>query len=117
MMSSWVEWRGQREVKQAMGRYMQDVRTKIIELADRWAVEFENYAKDNRPWSDRTSNARQALFSLVETGDGKVIIYLSHGVEYGVWLELKNQGRYAIIMPTLEHYYAQVQQSYKRLLS
>ena len=26
-------------------------------------------------------------------------------MEYGVYLELSNQGRYAIILPTLEHYY------------
>ena len=66
---------------------------------------LENYAKAHRPWDDQTGNARSGLFSVSELAGEIVTIYLSHGMEYGVFLELCNSGKYAIIMPTLEANY------------
>ena len=36
-----------------------------------------------------------------------VTIYLSQGaaIDYGVWLELANSGRYAVVMRTMEAHY------------
>jgi hypothetical protein len=31
-------------------------------------------------------------------------ILLSHSVNYGIWLEIRWQGKYAIIIPTLQRY-------------
>jgi hypothetical protein len=97
-----------------MAEYADDMRASAELLARRWAIELENYAKNRAPWEDRTGNARQSLYSVVHTGNGQIIIYLSHGVDYGVWLELRHQGQYAIIMRTLEHHYQQIQDSYRR---
>lgn len=63
------------------------------------------YAQANRPWDDQTGNARSGLFSVSELAGEIVTLYLSHGMEYGVFLELCNSGRYAIIMPTLQANY------------
>jgi len=112
-----AKFRGQEQVKANMQRYVEDVRGAVVSLAQRWSIEIENHAKENAPWTDQTANARQSLFTLVHVENGKVIIYLSHGVDYGVYLELKYQGRYAIIMRTLEFFYPQIQASVKRVLS
>ena len=77
---------------------------------------LENYAKAHRPWADRTGNARQTLFSVSEMAGDVVRLYLSHGMEYGKWLELCNSGRYAIVMRTLEAHYGQVKRMLDRLL-
>lgn len=115
-MANQVQWTGQAGVKRAMDQYGRDVKAASKALANRWSVDIENYAKDNAPWDDRTANARQSLYSLVDDGNGRLIIYLSHGVEYGVWLELKYQGKYAIIERTLDRYRTPVMDSFRGLL-
>lgn len=67
------------------------------------APQVENHMKQNAPWHDQTGNARQGLraeaFDL--GGDEKGIILYGQ-VPYQIWLELKNSGEYAIILPTIE---------------
>lgn len=56
----------------------------------------------NRPWTDRTGMAKARLdASVSQPDDHTVRITLSHGVEYGIWLELANEKNYAIIGPTI----------------
>lgn len=64
----------------------------------------ESYARDNAPWTDRTSNARNGLFAThdkVPMVVHKLVVY--HTMPYGLWLEIRWSGRYAIIGPTLFH--------------
>lgn len=111
-----TRWQGDDEVRRNMRQYAADVKAATRRLAERWAVEIENHAKDNAVWVDQTANARQSLYTVVDDGEDGVTIYLSHGVSYGVYLELANQGQYAIILRSLEHYYNQVAESYRRML-
>ena len=80
-----------------------DVKTKTAVglYGDTVAKKLEASAKANRPWTDRTGNARNRLNSESEWNGNKVRVSLSHGVDYGIWLELCNEGKYAIIMPTI----------------
>lgn len=110
-----TQWRGDDEFKRRMAQYARDAKQAVVSLADRWKPEIVIYAKENAPWTDQTANARQSLYAYVESADGKVIIWLSHGMPYGVWLELRNQGRYAIIMQSLEAHYQPIMDSYRRL--
>lgn len=109
-------WRGDDEVRRRMRQYGQDVRNAVKSIADNYAAEIERDAKVNAPWEDRTANARQGLFTHVEQENDRTTIYLSHTMDYGVYLELKNYGRYAIILPTLERFYPRVTSSVKELL-
>jgi hypothetical protein len=68
-------------------------------------------AKANAPWADRTGAARDGLDVEVESGDGSVTVTLMHTVDYGIWLETIQSGRFAIIMPTLEKYAAEIQKA------
>lgn len=66
------------------------------------AQKMEGYAKEHRPWKDRTGNARQRLKGSWSKVDGGYRIEIAHGVNYGVWLEFAHERRYAILKPTVE---------------
>jgi hypothetical protein len=92
----------------------------IDALARYFANRMQNEMRINAPWTDRSGNARTGLFSFADSAaTDVVIIYLSHGhsVEYGKWLELANQGHYAIIMPTLQRMVPEIERQLKRLLA
>lgn len=89
--------------------YAEAIRRGVYQIAQRRAPEIEAWLKNNAPWTDRTGNARQTLNAPVEpqvyqAGLDMVEIILAHGVEYGIFLELSNAGRYAIIAPALDHW-------------
>lgn len=85
-------------------------------FAQEGAKKFENYAKVNRPWTDRTGHARQRLIGWVETFADKVRIHIGHGVDYGVYLELCNERRFAILQPTINAMSKEVLEGYSELL-
>lgn len=61
-----------------------------------------NYARTNAPWTDITGDARAGLGVEVGSDSGNVWLQLFHTVDYGLWLEVIQSGKWAIIMPTLE---------------
>jgi hypothetical protein len=63
---------------------------------------IEAHMKVNAPWTDRTGNARIGLFA--KAGHERLKrhwIDLGHRVPYGIWLEIRWAGRYAIVLPSL----------------
>lgn len=61
----------------------------------------QSAARQNAPWTDQTSNARNGLFAdTYQDGTSRGIV-LYHTMEYGPWLELRWSGRYATINPTV----------------
>jgi len=100
------------------GRYRRAIETGIFRIAQRWAPEIEQWMRDNAPWTDRTSNARQSLYTDVNFAVGEMVeLIMAHGVEYGIYLELSNAGTYAIINPALDHFAPLIWQDVVRLLS
>lgn len=74
-------------------------------------------ARANAPWKDDTGNARSGLSTeVVVLGQGQYALVLFHRVKYGLWLEVRFEGRYAIIMPTLRGHAPLVMASYTKLL-
>lgn len=66
------------------------------------AKNLESYAKKNAPWTDRTGMARKSLNATTEKRSNGIRITLAHGVDYGLWLELAHEKRFAIVRPTIE---------------
>ena len=86
------------------------------------ALKLQNYARQHRPWTDRTAHARQRLSGTVTKIANGFRLVLSHGVSYGKYLEATNnpkqskgknqltgleaefkyERKYAIINPTLK---------------
>jgi hypothetical protein len=84
--------------------------------AQRMAPEVEAYMKNNAPWTDRTGNARNGLAAHAYQEGDEVGILLYHQVSYGIWLEVANGGKYAIIQPTIDTMGPRVMQQYNNLL-
>lgn len=81
------------------------------------ATQLESYAKQNRPWTDRTGHARQRLNCRASRQSAtQYRLTLAHGVSYGVNLEFKHNKRYAIIFPTLEAKGPEVMQAFQGFL-
>lgn len=97
-------------------RLMSRSEAAIQMFAENAALDLQNYMRNNAPWTDRTGHARQRLTATVgRTGTGYRIV-LSHGVDYGIWLELANEKRYAIIQPTIQVKSNDVMKAFDRLL-
>ena len=86
-------------------------------FAQEGAKKFENHAKKNRPWTDRTGMARKSLNATTEKIDNGIRITLAHGVDYGLWLELAHEKRFAIVKPTIELRGNEVLKGYADLLN
>lgn len=81
-------------------------RTSIVggnRAVHRQAAAIQEWGRANAPWTDRTGNARRLLTVRVE-GDEFAIgsIVIEHGVDYGLWLEIANAGKYAIITKMID---------------
>ena len=81
------------------------------------AKNLESYAKKNAPWTDRTGMARKSLNATTEKRGNGIRITLAHGVDYGLWLELAHEKRFAIVKPTIELRGNEVLKGYADLLN
>lgn len=108
-----IRWRTPpSELARSLDEYGDKVLTAVGAVAQYIATQMQDSAKANAPWEDRTGNARSGLFgtSEVDFASKVVTIYLSHSaiLDYGIWLELANEGKYAIVMSTMEGHYDQL---------
>jgi len=66
--------------------------------------EMEQWAQLHAPWQDRTGDARAGITTAMEESLEEPKIYIYHTVSYGLWLEIRWSGKFAIIMPTVERF-------------
>jgi hypothetical protein len=66
--------------------------------------QLETEMRNDAPWADRTGRARAGLTARTTQNDGVVTMTLSHGVSYGFWLEVIQNGKFAILGPTIERH-------------
>jgi hypothetical protein len=86
-------------------------------IAHEQAAAMQQYARDNAPWQDRTGDARQGLTATVEETGPIGTITLSHGVPYGIWLEVAHGGKNSIIAPTIDIFGARVMRSLQNMIN
>jgi hypothetical protein len=104
-----IDWGGtDKAMTRRVAAYGVAVNTALLQLGHFFSAKMEAYAKANRPWTDQTSNARQGLFGVAMEENNQVVVIVSHGVDYGVFLELAHQGNNAIIGPTLQAHYNEI---------
>jgi hypothetical protein len=75
------------------------------------------WLKQNAPWSDRTSAARTGLTATAFSAGRTHEILMAYSVYYGIWLEIANSGRYAVITPALRIVGNKVMNDMKLLLN
>lgn len=96
--------------------YVKEIRSALTRLAHAYAAEIEAYMIASATWQDRTGNLRQSLYAEVETTLTEIVVAFDYGLEYGQFLEFSNQGKYAIIAPTLDIFTVRMWNDVKRLL-
>lgn len=62
----------------------------------------QSYMRINAPWTDQTTNARNGLFARAFSEGSSHVIVCHHTMPYGIWLEVRFGGAYAIINPTIQ---------------
>lgn len=84
--------------------YVQTVRATVYALLQSYVPRMESWMKANAVWDDQTGNARQSLWADVKQLTNQTILWFGHGMEYGIWLEIANSGRYSVLSPALDHF-------------
>lgn len=95
------------------GAKVQDAAWRVAQYS---APRVENYMKMNAPWKDQTGNARNGLAARPYRAGTEVGIVLFHQVPYGIYLETRWDGKYAIIQPTIDAMGPEVMSLYDRIL-
>lgn len=91
------------DLQHNLEKFQTKFKAAALAIADQQGQELEQYMKANRPWTDRTGNAKARLHHTTQAdwGAEKIYIILAHGVFYGVYLEFSMEKRFAIIYPTI----------------
>lgn len=82
----------------------------VFESLELMVDDIEQWMKENAPWDDRSGDARDGLRAEVIRGSvggltaTEIAIMVYHTVSYGLYLEVRWNGRYAIINPTIERW-------------
>jgi hypothetical protein len=87
----------------------------VVKLGQYFAQRLEGYAKANAPWTDRTGHARQSLVGRCVPTAAAVVIVLAGLAEYQIWLEVAHQGRWGIILQTMQAHYGEIMGALNRL--
>lgn len=89
----------------------------ITVLLDTAAKKMASWAKMNRRWTDRTSRARTGMVGYAYWESKSVVAaVVAHTVDYGVYLELAHQRKYAILEQALEEHKEEIQEAVKEVL-
>ena len=78
-----------------------DVNRKVAAVMDYNAGYTTGWLKKNAPWTDDTSAARTGLSTLPFHFGTQHELLMAYSVNYGIWLEVANSGKYAVITPAL----------------
>jgi hypothetical protein len=74
-----------------------------------WVAQAMNMMKTGARWTDRTGNARAGLMAAdYPDGDGGSLVLWS-AASYGIWLEVRWHGKYAIVGPVMNQIAPRIQ--------
>lgn len=93
------------EVTANIKKFDEKMRAGLLLITKQVARKMEEWAKNNAKWTDRTGNARKGLTADANWDNYiELVVRMSHKVDYGVWLELAHERKYAILQPAIEKY-------------
>jgi hypothetical protein len=100
-------WQGIEAAGKFLENYESSTYRSIEDKMQDLSEQMVAYAKENAPWQDRTTNARSGLQGgVVQNSQHDWTLWLGHGddIYYGIWLEVRWGGKFAIIQPTLVYF-------------
>lgn len=98
-----------------MNKFGDQIKNVVFTLLDSKFEEMVNYAKENAVWVDRTGNARRSIAKEDFSNGDVAKFYLVIGVDYGIWLEIANAGKYAILEPTADVFEPQIMEMFRKV--
>lgn len=101
-MKQGIQFSGGDQVAKNLQRWQEQYMNNLYLFAGALAGQLEAKAVRDRPWTDRTSAARNSIEGSHERKLGNITVALAIGVEYGKNLELNNGGKYRVIRPTID---------------
>lgn len=111
-----VKW-DSKDLEAGVAAYKSKLADVLFKLGQYWSPQIETYAKSHHKWTDRTGGATGGLKAVAVREGSNTVINLFHTVEYGLWLEVRWAGRYAVIMPTLNAFGSPIMDSIRKLFS
>ncbi|MBU3195648.1 hypothetical protein KPL26_03085 [Clostridium algidicarnis] len=112
-----IDMKGLEENMKKLKQFTPKLKAALALDAQNIALQMEKWAKENVVWTDRTAHARLFLRSTVTwKNSNELMIAISHHVDYGVYLELCNEGKYAILEKAIQEYVPQFQKGWKKIV-
>lgn len=90
-----------KRLRKNAANFDRNVRNNVAVLVDRHAAITTGWLKQNARWTDRTGAARSGIFAVPNRGNKYEEIFMAYSVNYGIWLEIANDRKYAIITPAM----------------
>lgn len=87
------------ELSNNLERFDEVMQAQLKVVGDTISKKMETYAKANHPWTNRTASAQNKLKGSYKVTDNELDIMISHGVDYGYYLETRTDfnGKYQIL--------------------
>lgn len=85
-------------------------------VAENAAARMEAEAKRNAPWTDRTGNARQTIKGFHGWSGRKLHCGVSGNMEYSGYLEYANEGKNAVLWPTVRANEAKIKEQFRKVV-
>jgi hypothetical protein len=98
--------------------YQRELEATLLEVAEYFAEQVEEIARQIAPWHDVTGAARAGLKGTAQRVGSDLVISLVHTVSYGIYLELGtvNMQPYPAIVPALEQIYGPLMDAMDRVV-
>lgn len=112
-----IDMRGLDDVLKNLKEFTPKLKAALFLDGQNIAAEMETWAINNAYWEDQTAHARLFLKSTVKwKNTNTLMVAMSHSVDYGVYLELCNEGRYAILEKALQEFAPQFIDGWKQII-
>ena len=94
-------------------------RAQVLALCLYYASLAINYFRSEQSsgafWKNQSGQARDRMFSGAYQEKDIIAWFMAHGVQYGVYLELANDGRHEAIRPVIQRYVGRFYRDLKKL--
>jgi len=90
-----------KKLRQRVKNFDSDLRRAVGMVVDRQAQEATGWMRTNARWTDRTGAARSGLQGIPIHARTYEEILLTYSVNYGIWLEIAHDRKYAILAPAM----------------
>ncbi len=90
-----------KRLRQNISNFDNKINRRITMAMEYEAAYATGWLKKNAPWNDDTAAARTGLTTVALSSGSSHELLMAYSVYYGIWLEVANSGRWAVITPAM----------------